>query len=111
MILFRPAWEPIAVLLPYSGANHYSIYPYFFVLLIMIEMIITLAVAAAYHLTGRKADRITDLLLPILIVTVLCWQVLMIFLISPEAKFNGYTFWIPGVDALCNRFLIVTTLP
>lgn len=111
MILFRPAWEPIAVLLPYSGANHYSIYPYFFVLLIMIEMIITLAVVAAYHLTGRKADRITDLLLPILIVTVLCWQVLMIFLISPEAKFNGYTFWIPGVDALCNRFLIVTTLP
>lgn len=88
-----------------------SNYRAMFNILILAEVILTVVVVAWYHFAGRKPDGISDLLLPILIVTVLAWQVLMIFLISPVTKFNAYPFWIPGIDALYHYFITVTVVP
>jgi len=88
-----------------------SNYMGFFNILIPVEVIVAVAVVVSYYFANRKPDSISDLILPILIVTVLAWQVLMIVLICPVAKFNDYPFWIPGIDTLYHHFITVTVVP
>lgn len=84
-----------------------SSYLHFFIILIALEVILALGLVVVYHYAGRKPDSLSDMFLPLLIVTVLAWQVMMIFLICPVSKFNGYDLWIPGIDILYHRFFVV----
>jgi len=61
MIIIRPVGEPFVILLLHSGTNRFSVYSYFFMHRFLADVTVTLAVVAAYHRTGRKADRIADL--------------------------------------------------
>jgi hypothetical protein len=99
LIILYPVWT--------ASPSHYSV-PFDF--LILAEVILIAVLTVGYHLANRKADGISDLLLPILIVTVLTWQIIMIMIISPLIKFNGYPFfWIPGIDVLFHHFIMGTT--
>jgi hypothetical protein len=100
MILSDPVWN--------TETSNYFL---FFRILIFTAVLGIAALVLFYLYTGRPADALSDWMLPFLILTILSWQVLMIFLVSPVAKFNGYTFWIPGIDAVYHYFIRVTILP
>jgi hypothetical protein len=85
--------------------NYYKL----FHVLVSGEIILSVVIATYYHGVGRKADRISDLPLPLLLITVFAWQVLLVFILSPVIKFNGYSFWIPGTDFLYHFFISTTT--
>lgn len=81
--------------------NYYKL----FHILVSGEIILSIVIVTYYHSLGRKADWISDLPLPLLLITVFAWQVLLVFLMSPVIKFNGYSFWIPGTDVLYHFFI------
>jgi hypothetical protein len=110
-IFFVPILFIIVILLNPSMNTYNWNYTSFFNKLILAEIIITLLVVAGYHFMRREPDTFSDLILPSMILTILTWQVLMIFLISPVAKFNGYSLWIPAIDVLSHQFIIVDAVP
>jgi hypothetical protein len=102
----------VAVILLNPSMNTYNWnYTAFFNKLILAEIILTIIVVTGYHVLRREPDTVSDFILPILILTILTWQILMIFLISPVAKFNGYPLWIPGIEVLSHQFIIVSAVP
>jgi hypothetical protein len=70
-----------------------------FTTLICLEVFAVAMLAIFYHSTGRPADSVSDLGIILLVLTLLVWQLMTVFLGYPS-KFNGYTFWVPGVDTL-----------
>ncbi|MDD1689057.1 MAG: hypothetical protein LUQ66_00145 [Methanoregula sp.] len=72
----------------------------FFGILVLAEI---LAIAALV-LIGRKRCQpesfLAEYALPVPVLTVLAWQLVLILLVFPVAKFDGYSFWIPCMDAL-----------
>jgi hypothetical protein len=82
-----------------------------FNILILAEVFGIAGLTVIYQITRRKGNNLSDFCIPVLVLTILSWQVMMIIIISPIAKFNGYTFWIPGIDALYHHFIMVTTAP
>jgi hypothetical protein len=95
----------IMIMYPALDDRNISEFLTIFKIIIPLEVILTLGIVAGYHVTHRKPDRISDLLLPILIITVLAWQITMVFLILPVTKFNGYPQWIPLIENLYNFIL------
>jgi hypothetical protein len=110
-VIFVPLLMVVAILVNPVWSTYTSGYMAIFKILILAEALVITGISYGYHITNRRPDTVSDLLLPALVVTVLAWQMMMIFLICPVAKFNGYTFWIPGVDALYHYFIHVTVLP
>lgn len=100
MILFIPVWSTSS-----------STYTAPFNTLILAEVICIAIFTVWCYRFHRQPHHISDLLLPLLILTILTWQMMMVFLVSPVAKFNGYPFWIPGIDALYHHFITVTVVP
>jgi len=112
MILFTPVWTPVATsLITPVWTSFYPRLPYFFILAMLAEIVVTLTIVGIYHFTQRKADTISDLCLPVLIMTILTWQLMMDLIISPVAKFNGYPFfWIPAFDVLFHSVINVSVI-
>jgi hypothetical protein len=96
----------IAMIIIDPFGSHLAGYTLFFNTLLLIEVSCSAGIVYVYQRVGRPADGFSDLLLPILLLTILSWQVMMVFLYS-VAKFNGYPFWIPGIDALYHQFIHV----
>jgi hypothetical protein len=99
MIIIIPLWNR-------KTSNYFL----FFDLLILAEVICIAAITIVYYVKQKEADSLSGSCLPVLILTIFSWQILMILLVSPVLKFNGYTFWIPGVDTLYHDFIRVTML-
>ena len=104
-IVFVPALLVAMIIIDPFG-SHLAGYTLFFNTLLFIEVFASAGIVYVYRHLGRTADRFSDLLLPVLILTILSWQVMMVFLYS-VAKFNGYPFWIPGIDAFYHQFIHV----
>jgi hypothetical protein len=95
----------IAVVLTYSARETDIVdFMTLFKILILIEVAAALILTFWYHATQRPSDSVSDLLLPLLVATVFAWQVMMIFVVSPATKFNGYTLWLPTVELMSNHF-------
>ena len=58
----------------------------------------------------RGCNLYANTALPVLVLTVLALVLLMI-LIVPGAKYNGYSFWLPAMDTLHGTFLQIVVLP
>lgn len=110
-IFFVPLLFVAVILLNPSMDPYNWNYTTFFNKLILTEIFLTILVVTGYHSLRREPDTFSDFILPILILTILTWQILMIFLISPVAKFNGYPLWIPGIEVLSHQFIIVDAVP
>jgi hypothetical protein len=96
----------VAIMLIYPAVDrNISEFLTLFKILIPFEVIMSLGITVGYHFAHRKPDWITDLLLPILVITVLAWQITMVFLLLPVTKFNGYPQWLPIVESLYNIIL------
>jgi hypothetical protein len=76
--------------------------------LILTEVMVIAALTAFYHITGRQGDSLSDFCIPVLVITVLSWQLRQILFLSPLIYLNGYPFWIPGIDLLFHHFFTVT---
>jgi hypothetical protein len=110
-IFFVPVLFLVVILMNPSMDTYNWNYIAFFNKLILAEIIITLLVVTGYHFSRREPDTFSDFILPLMILTILTWQILMIFLISPVAKFNGYPLWIPAIDVISHQFIIVGAVP
>lgn len=88
-----------------------SNYFLFFNIVIPAEVLVIAALTIVYYCTGRQGDSLSDVFLPVLILTILSWQVMIAFIFAPYIKFNGYPFWIPGVDTIYHFFIRVPLNP
>jgi hypothetical protein len=104
-IVFIPVLLVAMIIIDPFG-SHLAGYTLFFNTLLLIEVFGSAGIVYVYQRLGRPADGFSGLLLPILLLTILSWQVMMVFLYG-VAKFNGYPFWIPGIDSLYHQFIHV----
>lgn len=89
------------VIRPYGG--YYIGMTRFLMDLIYLALGITM-VLALLTLREKKWERYLLIALALLVMLPFVWQMMMVVLYS-VAKFNGYPFWIPAVDALYNHII------
>lgn len=95
------------VLLSLLGIFTLSFLYHFISIMVLAEV---LFVAVMVYLSPKGHSLITALLpysLPLLILTVLFMQLFLIIVLMPAAKIEGYSFWLPGADALYYSYLNV----
>lgn len=110
-LLVAAIWVAAVFLFTRSGSiNLLSLYQFFNILVLAEVLVIALLV----YLSPRR-ESIIPLLsaysLPILILTVLGMQLFLILFLMPAAKFNGYSFWLPGADVLYYSIMKVVIVP
>lgn len=100
--LLTPALIILMILIrPYGG--FYSGMTHFLMNLIYLALGAT-TVLALLTLREKKWEQYLMIALALLIILPFVWQMMMVVLYS-VAKFNGYPFWVPAVDALYNQVI------
>lgn len=83
----------------------------FFGILVLAEVVAIAGLVLINGLRNQQVRSVIEYTLPIPVLTVLAWQLVLILLIFPLAKFDGYSFWIPGVDAIYQGFIRISAAP
>lgn len=90
---------PVIATVPAGNITLHLLYR-FFGILVLAEI---LAIAALVLISGKRSRPglfLAEYALPVPVLTVLASQLVLILLVFPIAKFDGYSFWIPCMDAL-----------
>lgn len=83
----------------------------FFGILVLVE-VLAIAALVLFSQVRNQPDRpVIEYTLPVLVLTVLAWQLVLILIIFPLAKFDGYSFWIPCMDTLHQGLIGITGSP
>lgn len=82
----------------------------FFYILILAEVLVVTVLELHSMRTGGQRTGVSGYSLPVMVLTVLALQVLLLFVVIPVAKFNGYTFWLPIADGIYYGFFKLVVL-
>ncbi|PKG32202.1 hypothetical protein [Methanoregula sp.] len=90
---------PAIATVPAGNISLHTLYR-FFGILVLAEILAIAALVLVSGKRGRPGSFLAEYALPVPVLTVLAWQLVLILLVFPIAKFDGYSFWIPCMDAL-----------
>jgi len=110
-ILLATVLTLVAILtVPAGNITLHTLYR-FFGILVLAEVLAIAALVLINGLRNQQVRSVIEYTLPLPVLTVLAWQLVLILLIFPLAKFDGFTFWIPCVDAIYQGCIRISASP
>jgi len=82
-----------------------------FSILVLAEVLVIAILVYLSPRLGSKTAVLSSYYLPVLMLTVLGMQLFLILVLLPAAKFNGYSFWLPGADVIYYSIMNVVIVP